>query len=451
MARIRDYLKTALDLKQSTNPFSKQESDVTIGDAWTAAKSNPKGIVKGASDERSSSAQYNNDPYNTRQGFSSDPNRTPGQPSSVSGESVVNSGGSRDRDRTIEDAEDDQKEAAEKAEEEARKAAGRRYEAQADAAGDAKVSAKGNYDWIIDTLGSNKQDLLDTVATNTAQGVQNYGVQSKETGEKYDSAKQEILSTYRDLQTRQEKIMRGSGMGQSSRSMEAQLKLNNLMAKDLGGVSKNQADSLALIGTALTNLKQRALDTENSIGRETKSKLDKAALEYRDQVTAIDNNLQLSKNAKADAFAQAETQLARDTASITSWASGLKLEAEQTLASTKESLDGWMNENLEKDISLGEKTKTLEEITNSNLTQAGFTQLNQNSESINNRAGVFQGRSSKYKTAEEIQAALASGELNASQAEQAMASLSSGTNTGTDLFEAKKTEEDPLSAALFAR
>lgn len=358
---------------------------------------------------------------------------------------------------SIDKAASDQQDAAEKAAEEARKAARRSYNAKVDIASDAKVSAGQNYQWIIDTLGSNKQDLLDQVTTNTNQGLTNLDTQDKQTTEKYDAAKQEILSTYRDLQVQQEKIMRGSGMGQSSRSQEAQLKLNNLMGKDLGSVSKNEADSLALIGQAITTLKQKALDTNNSIERETKSKLDKAALDYKDQITAIDNNLMLGANEKEDAYAAAETQLAKDTASITTWASGLKLQAEETMATNKALLDGFIADNATSDADLQTKTSALDQITNQMLTAAGYTELAQNSESTNNTVGQYQKTSSKYKTPEEVQAALQSGEIDASQAEQAIAAISSGSNTGTamadnfsPLMDKNKSLSDPLLASIYA-
>jgi len=395
-----------------------------------------------------------------------------GQPAPDNGGgSVVNSGGGSgtgggrsssggsSKNSSIDKAANDQQDAAEKAAEEARQAAKRAYNAKVDIAKDAKVSAKGQYDWIIETLGSNKQDLLDQVATNTNQGLQNYETQDKQTQEKYDAAKQEILSTYRDLQTQQEKIMRGSGMGQSSRSQEAQLKLNNLMGKDLGSVSKNEADALALIGTAVANLKQKALDTNTSIERETKGKLDKAALDYKDQITAIDNNLMLGGNEKEDAYAAAETQLARDTASITSWAAGLKLQAEQTMAANASILDDFIVNAADENKQTASGIATLEGDTNQKLIAAGYTALAQNSESIDGKVGQYQ-KTKSYKTAEEVQAALSSGEISSSEAEQAMSGLNSGTNQGTAMADntmgavgvnpLDKTKSDSLLSAIYA-
>ena len=446
MASIKDYLTTAKDIvtgKQS------------IGDAISAGQRDKGGVLYKS---REGSGGGTGKSKNSG-GGSSDNTVVQSQPSysPSSGRSLVSSGGSSSKSKAIDDAEDAQKEAAEKAEEEARQAAKRAYEAKADAARDAKVSAKGQYDWLIDTLGSNKQDLLDEVTTNLNEGLTNYDVQGKQTTEKYDAAKQEILSTYRDLQTQQEKIMRGAGMGQSSRSMEAQLRLNNLMGKDLGSVSKNEADSLALIGNAVTTLKQRALDTQNSIERETKSKLDKAALDYNDQITAIDNNLQLSANEKADAYAAAETQLARDTAAITSWAANLKVQAEETMANNKALLDGYITDMTDAkgllNSGLDEKTAA----TNDLLTQAGYTPLSQNAEDTNNQAGKYQKVSKKYNSIEELQNAIANGEItNQSEIEQQYAALtatggSAMADASTDaLYPKKKSLDDPLLAAIYA-
>jgi hypothetical protein len=446
MASVKDLLNTYVDIGTGKT---------TIKNAWETAKATKGGVteaetvkdpwgsqkdVKGASDDKSS-VIYN-------------PNYNPNNKSTSPVQSTKSGGSSKSSSgmSSIDDAEDDQKEAAEKAAEEAREAARRSYNAKEKIAGDAKTSAKGQYDWITETLGSNKQDLLSQVATNTEQGLQNYDMQDKQTRERYDGAKQEILSTYRDLQTQQEKIMRGSGMGQSSRSMEAQLKLNNLMGKDLGSVSKNEADALTLIGTAVANLKQNALNTNTSIERETKTKLDKASLDYNDQITAIDNNLMLGANEKADAYAAAETQLARDTASITSWASGLKLQAEETMAANQGVLDDFIVKATDESSQTASGISTLDGDTNQKLVAAGYTQLAQNSGDINNKAGQYQKAGSKYTTPEEIQNAIANGEISSAEGEQQLASLNSGSNTGVagmdNPLEDKKT--DSLLSAIYA-
>jgi len=244
--------------------------------------------------------------------------------------------------KAIDDAAKSQQDAAAKAAEARRQAALRSYNAKVGVANTAKESAKGQYDWIIDTLGSNKKDLLDQVALNQKTGEEGYAKNEEDTKSNYDQARQEILSTYRDLQLQQEKILRGTGVGSSSRSQEASLRLNNLMGKDLSETSSTEADALAMIGNALSTFKEQIVLTKNSIETETKSKLDKAALDYDSQVKAIDANLQLSANEKEDAYAAAESQLASDTANINSWATGLKLQAEQTIAANKSTLDNFI-------------------------------------------------------------------------------------------------------------
>jgi len=244
--------------------------------------------------------------------------------------------------KAIDDAAKSQQDAAAKAAEARRQAALRSYQAKVGVANTAKESAKGQYDWIIDTLGSNKKDLLDQVALNQKTGEEGYAKNEEDTKSNYDQARQEILSTYRDLQLQQEKILRGTGVGSSSRSQEASLRLNNLMGKDLSETSSTEADALAMIGNALSTFKEQIVLTKNSIETETKSKLDKAALDYDSQIKAIDANLQLSANEKEDAYASAESQLATDTANIEKWAAGLKLEAETSIAKNTSTLDNFI-------------------------------------------------------------------------------------------------------------
>ena len=85
--------------------------------------------------------------------------------------------------------------------------------------------------------------------------------------------------------------MRGGGMSSSSRSQEAQLRLSNLLGKDLSTVRTNEADSLAMIGNAVTKFKDNIRQTNISIETEATQKLDKAALDYKQQIQNIDNNL----------------------------------------------------------------------------------------------------------------------------------------------------------------
>jgi len=197
-------------------------------------------------------------------------------------------------------------EAARKAAERERQAAIAAFEAKKKAAESAKSEAKGTYDWIIDTLGSNKKDLLAQVATARETGLKEYGQQEEKTKRYYDKAKQDTLIAYRDLRRKQEKLMRASGLQSSSRAREADMRLNNLLAKDISTVSTQEADSLALIANAVTTLKRKSSDMETQIKNETKSKMDKAALDYQAAVNAINNNLLLSEAEKAAQIRAAE-------------------------------------------------------------------------------------------------------------------------------------------------
>lgn len=360
-----------------------------------------------------------------------------------------------------------QQDAAAAAAEAKRQAAQRKYAAQAQIAQGAKESAAGQYQWLIDTLGSNKKDLLEQVTINETQGLQNYADQETKTKASYDSAKQEILQTYRDLGREQERIMRGSGQGQSSRAQEATLRLNNLLGKDMSNVTTNEADSLALIGNALTAFKTSTAQTKNQIETETKSKLDKAALDYNDQIKSIDNNLMLSANEREDAYAEAEATLAADTAKINTWATGLKLQAEQTAASLKGQLDDYIvsmtDANGLLNSNLGEKTSA----TNALLKAAGMTELNTETSLDNVTQGVKQSSKKTYGSKEELDAAMAAGKVTPLEYSQQLAQIQVGTTTpaatlataavpstvtrtksGTAIPTA--VQQDPLLSAMFA-
>lgn len=368
--------------------------------------------------------------------------------SSSSGSSSVASRGLVSSDplsKAISDAGDSSEDAAKDAEKAQTKAAENRYNEQVRAATDAKGSAAGQYQWIIDTLGSNKKDLLSKIALSEEEGIKNFEMQEANTTGKYDAARQEILNTYRDLNRNQEKILRGSGTAQSSRSQEATLRLNGLLGKDLSGISKNEADSLALIGSALTSFKNKVLDQKNVIETETKSKLDKAALEYDDQIKAIDQNIYAAKNQKAEAFAQAEAELSEKVAAIKQWEAGLKLQAAQAQDAMKASLDNFVldmtDANGKLNASLNEKVAATNEIQKA----SGRTELDMNDPSIlENKVGVFQKTKKKYNTLEELQNALNSGEIDAAEAEQQRIALS-GAPTNEDPF-----KKDPLAMAMMA-
>jgi hypothetical protein len=347
--------------------------------------------------------------------------------------------------KAIDDSGDSSEDAAEDASKAQTKAASNRYNEQVRAAGDAKESAGGQYQWIIDTLGSNKKDLLTKIAMSEGEGISNFEAQEENTTVKYDSARQEILNTYRDLNRNQEKILRGSGTAQSSRSQEATLRLNGLLGKDLSGISKNEADSLALIGSALTSFKNNVLDQRNSIETETKSKLDKAALEYDDMIKGIDQNIYAAKNQKAEAFAQAEAELSEKVASIKQWEAGLKLQAEQTQASMKESLDSFVLDMTDSNGKLNAGLNDKISATNEIQRASGRTELDMNDPSIlDNKVGVFQKTAKKYSSLEELQDALAKGEIDAAEAEQQRSALANAP-ASNDPF-----KKDPLAMAMMA-
>lgn len=382
-----------------------------------------------------------------------------------SGQPQTNLGGQPTSTQSaIDTAQKSQEDAARQAAEASRQAAKRKYEAQVGIAGQAKVQAKGTYDWLIDTLGSNKKDVLEKLATEETTGVESYQQQEEKTRGDYDNAKQQILGTYRDLQREQEKILRGAGLGQSSRSIEAQMKLNNLMGKDLGGISTNEADSLALIGNAVEALKNRSRQGRESVEREAQGKLDKSALDYKAQIDAIDANTQLSANEREDSYAQADTQLGTDIANIRSWAAGMKLQADQTTAKLKDLLDGFIGDMSSTNALLNADLGTKKQATNSVLTQMGLTPLDVEKSPIPS-IGQQRKITKTYSSREELDSAYARGEiqpleyarqLDALQKGGASAALAFANPTGQPETALRPTgfpsarSEDELTRAVFA-
>lgn len=258
-----------------------------------------------------------------------------GSGSNGAGQPQNNNGGNNNADQAMRDAANAQAEAI-------RQAAQGRYNSKVQEAGKAKELAKGRYDWLTDALGTNKKTALEEVMMNEKQGVENYQTQEKTTKESYSTAKQEILGTYRDLKTNQEKILRASGNQSSSRNREAELKLNNLLGKDVSAVSKQEADSLAAIGNAITYVKEQSRISQQKIENESKQKMDEAALNYNSTIAQIDSNINLAGNERADAYAQAEASLAGSIAQIEQWAAQVNTQAQKAQASTADLIDSFI-------------------------------------------------------------------------------------------------------------
>jgi len=371
--------------------------------------------------------------------------------------------------QTIDKGAGDQQGAAERAAEARRRAAEAKYNAQRGIAQEAKGMAKEAYDWLVDTLGSNKQDLLGQVALQETQGLRDYEMQEEKTKRDYDGAKQDILSTYRDLQQNQEKILRGSGMTASSRSQEAALRLNALLGKDLSQVRTNEADSLAMIGNALTKFKENITQTNISIEREATTKLDKAALDYNQQVKSIDANLTLSAAEREEAYAQAEAQLAADSQGISQWATGLKTQAQQAQIEMQSSLDNFVADMLDENGSLNLGLDQKRGATNEILTKMGYTPMDTNPVTQEPGVGVYQKAKMSYKDKESLDAALQRGEITPQDYQQqiqqiqmssspttATASTTNPVATAFSNFQntaanprGMSTQRDPLISALF--
>lgn len=342
-----------------------------------------------------------------------------------------NSGGNSDLNTVIGNAAQSQQDAAAAAAEAARQAADRAYQAKKAAAETAKRNATDNYNWLIDTLGSNKQDTLKQVTENENTSLDAYAKNQQDTQAKYDGARQEILSTYRDLNLQQEKILRGSGQAQSSRSQEATLRLNNLMGKDLSGISTQNADAMAVIGNAIAAVKQKASDLSTQVETSTKQQLDKAALDYKSQIDAIDANTQLDDNARQDAYDQASAKLSSDTAAIQSWAAGLKVQAAQTAASLKDQLDGFITDNVD---SQGNTTSSLSDLQKKSagiLASAQNTTLDQGSTIADPTQGVFQNANTSYATKDALDAAFQAGKLTPDEYQAQLLRIQSNVTPST--------------------
>ena len=359
----------------------------------------------------------------------------------------------------IDEAAAAQQRAAAAAAEAKRQAAERSYKGKVEAAGVAKSQAKGQYDWLIGALGSNKQDLLNQVTQNETTGLANYDLQQKQTQQKYDTSKQEILQTYRDLQLEQEKVMRGSGQGQSSRAQEATLRLNNLLGKDMSNITTNEADSLALIGNAVTAFKTQTLNTKTSIEKDTSSKIDKATLDYNQNIQNIDLNTNLSANEREDAYAAAEAQLAIDTANIQTWASQQKLEYQKTVASQTGMLNDYIVNMTGSDKLLNSNVQIKTDYTSKTIADAGITQLDTETGLAPLIAGVYQSPTKTYNSKEELDA---SGlqqsnpmeyqrQLTLLQSSQpAIASTSTPSVTARGTILPTSVQNDQLLRAMFA-
>lgn len=368
--------------------------------------------------------------------------------------------------QTINTGAGDQQAAAERAAEARRRAAEGRYNAQKGIAQEAKGMAKDAYDWLIDTIGSNKQDLLGQVALQGEQGMRDYELQEGKTRTEYDRAKQDILGTYRDLQTQQEKILRGSGMSSSSRSQEAQLRLNSLLGKDLSTVRTQEADSIALIGNAVTKFKENLNQTNVSIERESTQKLDKAALDYNQQIKSIDANLTLSAAEREDAYAQAEAQLASDSQGITQWATGLKVQAQQFQMQMQGELDNFVADMLDENGALNTGLDEKKGKTNEILTKMGFTPLSTNPTTTEPGVGTYQKANMSYKDKESLEAALQRGEITPLDYQKQLNQMQmSSSPTGGSVASANpvapqtgmgsnprgvSASQDPLLSAMFA-
>lgn len=330
-----------------------------------------------------------------------------------------------DLNTTIKNAATNQQDAAKAAAEAARQSALRRYNAEVGAANTAKGNATDQYNWLIDTLGSNKKDTLNQIVQNENTSVTNYQGQQEDTQKKYDQARQDILSTYRDLNTQQQKILRGSGQGQSSQSTEAQLRLNTLMGKDLNSLSSQNADALAVIGNAISAVKQKSIDLQNQVETDTKQKLDQAGFDYKAQIDAINANTQLDANQLQDAYDAADAKLQADIANINSWAAGLQVQAAQITAANTNTLNDFITSNVDASGNLTSDLNTAQSKLSGLVTDVSNTSLTQGAQTQAPQTAVFAGNVTK----QQLDAMLASGQITQAQYQSQLAQLQGSQQT----------------------
>lgn len=270
-----------------------------------------------------------------------------------------------------------------------------KYNVTKKAAEQAKGAAKGDYDWIIETIGTNKQDLLRKVTASADTQVQNYNEQQEKTTAQYEQAKGDILQTYRDLQRDQEKVLRGSGLGSSSRAMEAKLKLSGLLGKDMSKVSTNEADSIAMIGNAITAVKNKAEETRLDIEHEATQKQNEAGRDYQKQLSQIELNEYANEQQRAVDIQQAEAGLAAATANITNWASQAKANLGLQIAQLGTKLDDFVTNMASSNGLLNASIDEKQQATSGILSAAKNITLDQDSSAQTSKTAKYVSKAKK--------------------------------------------------------
>lgn len=217
----------------------------------------------------------------------------------------------------------------------------------------AKVSAKDLLDWAVSTITKQKEPLL--AGLQADQELETKQLEGRKGEEKayYDEAKQSVLTTYRDLSLKSERIMRGMGMADSSRSMEAQFKLDTLMAKDISQWSDKEVKAVQAINDKLEYVTKTYTTKRQTVEDEAQAKVDKANIDYQDQVRQIDNNYLINDNQKAEAIEAARLAAEELVANAKAEAGKARLELEKELALLKADTDNFIADTLSDVPALG--------------------------------------------------------------------------------------------------
>ena len=234
-----------------------------------------------------------------------------------------------------------------RAQEEAeRQAALHRWEETKAALDAAKQRAKDLLDWAVEAVTKQKKPQLERLSAEEKLKRGELERQKQEEQRYYSRAKQDVLRTYRDLSLKSERIMRGMGMADSSRALEAQLKLQRLMAKDISEWSAKEVAAMEKINDRLQYITDTYSSKREEIENEAAAKIAKAQRDYEDEVRRINNAYLLNDNQKAEAIEAARVNAERLIANAKIERENRKQELEQWLAMMKLDVDNLINQNL---------------------------------------------------------------------------------------------------------
>lgn len=215
----------------------------------------------------------------------------------------------------------------------------------------AKTNAKGLYDWSAETISKQKDPLLQTLTADEEMEKKQLAARKEEEAGYYGEQKQSTLQMYRDLSLKTEKMMRGSGMIDSSRSQEAQFKLDRLMTKDMGQWSDKEVKAVQTINDKVEYATKTYAAKRQKVEDDALARTDKARLDYEAEVREINNSYLINDNGKAEAIRAAANNAQAIVAQAKIDQANRRAELEQQLALMKADIDTYISNNLTEEIS----------------------------------------------------------------------------------------------------